>query len=239
MADEPDTPDADEKVGESTEADVQDRDEHVGESTEADVQDHHEQGEVLATGDAGEPEEVDEDESRPQGRRARWRQRANRARLTRTGSAVVAGALIVATLAGLTGWLGYRAYQQHEAGAQRELFVQTARQGAVNLTSINYTEVDADVQRILDLATGAFRDDFEQRSKPFIEVVKVAQSKSEGTVTNAGLESQNVDSAQVLVAVAVKSQTAGGEEAPREWRMRIEVRSVGDDAKVSNVVFVP
>ena len=43
----------------------------------------------------------------------------------------------------------------------------------------------------------------------------------------------------VLVAIAVKSRTAGGEEAPREWRMRIEVQSVGDDAKVSNVVFVP
>jgi Mce-associated membrane protein len=152
---------------------------------------------------------------------------------------LVAGALIVATLAGLTGWLGYRAYEKHEAQAQRDLFVQTARQGAVNLTTINYTEVDADVQRIIDLGTGAFRDDFEQRSKPFVEVVKAAQSKSEGTVTDAGLESQRGDSAQVLVAVAVKSRTAGGEEAPREWRMRIEVRAVGDDAKVSNVVFVP
>jgi Mce-associated membrane protein len=183
-------------------------------------------------------DEVD-DESPSNGRLARWRQRAARLRLSRVGSASVAGGLIVATLAGLTGWLGYRAYEKHEAQAQRDLFVQTARTGAVDLTTINYTEVDADVQRIIDLATGAFREDFEQRSKPFIEVVKAAQSKSEGTVTDAGLESQRGDSAQVLVAVAVKSRTAGGEEAPREWRMRIEVRSVGDDAKVSNVVFVP
>jgi len=41
------------------------------------------------------------------------------------------------------------------------------------------------------------------------------------------------------VAVAVKSRTAGGQEAPREWRMRIGVQAVGNDAKVSNVVFVP
>lgn len=169
--------------------------------------------------------------------------RLRRARLSHIGRALVAGVVIVATLAGLTGWLGYRAYQKHEAQAERDVFVQVARQGAVNLTTINYTDVDADVQRILDLATGAFREDFEQRSKPFIEVVKAAQSKSEGTVTDAGLESQRGDAAQVLVAVAVKSRTAGGEEAPREWRMRIEVRSVGDpdakEAKVSNVVFVP
>ncbi|OJZ74490.1 Mce protein [Mycobacterium paraffinicum] len=187
---------------------------------------------------ASEADDTAEDQPAAKSRLARvW----NRVvpRLSHTGQALLAGALVVAVLAGLTGWLGFRAYQKHEAQAQRDLFVQVARQGAVNLTTINYTEVDADVQRIIDLATGAFREDFEQRSKPFIEVVKAAQSKSEGTVTDAGLESQHGDAAQVLVAVAVKSRTAGGEEAPREWRMRIEVRSVGDDAKVSNVVFVP
>ncbi|OMC48726.1 Mce protein [Mycobacterium sp. IS-2888] len=186
---------------------------------------------------ADEPETTDETQS--EGRLARWRHRVTGRRLSGAASVLVASAAILATLTGLAGWLGYRAYEKHEAQAQRDLFVQIARQGAVNLTSINYTEVDADVQRILDLATGAFRDDFAQRSKPFIEVVKAAQSKSEGTVTDAGLESQRGDSARVLVAVAVKSRTAGGEEAPREWRMRIEVQAVGDSAKVSNVVFVP
>ncbi|WP_239645715.1 Mce protein [Mycobacterium sp. UM_CSW] len=179
-----------------------------------------------------------EDTQEPEKRLARWRRRAT-PRLSRAATAVLAAAAVVTALAGLAGWLGYRAYEKHEADTQRDLFVQVARQGAVNLTTINYAQVDADVQRILDLSTGAFRDDFEQRSKPFVEVVKAAQSKSEGTVTDAGLESQRGDSAQVLVAVAVKSRTAGGEEAPREWRMRIEVRSVGDDAKVSSVVFVP
>lgn len=197
--------------------------------------------------DAAEPEEAeklhtedgDGDESPAAGRLARWHERLQRRRLSRVATALVAGAVVVATLAGLSGWLGCRAYQKHEVQGRQNLYVATARQGAVNLTTINYTQVDADVQRILDVATGAFRDDFEQRAKPFEEVVKAAQSKSEGTVTDAGLESQRGDSAQVLVAVAVKSRTAGGEEAPREWRMRIEVRSVGDDAKVSNVVFVP
>lgn len=227
MADEPDTPDPDENVSESTAADVEDRDQRD------DVD------EVVDFDETDGVEETGEDESQSKSRLARWRYRVVRRRLSRVGSALVASAAVVATLAGLAGWLGYRAYEKHEAQAQRDLFVQIARQGAVNLTTINYTEVDADVQRILDLSTGAFRDDFQQRSKPFTEVVKLAQSKSEGTVTEAGLESQHGDSAQVLVAVAVKSRTSGGEEAPREWRMRIEVQSVGDDAKVSNVVFVP
>jgi Mce-associated membrane protein len=232
MADEPDTPETDEKATESTAADIEDP-HQPNEATEDDVvqvDDVDEVADVVETG---------EDANQSQGRLARWRQWAGSGRLSRVGSVLVASAVIVATLAGLAGWLGFRAYQKHEAQAQRDLFVQIARQGAVNLTTINYTEVDADVQRIIDLSTGAFRDDFLQRSKPFIEVVKAAQSKSEGTVTDAGLESQRGDSAQVLVAIAVKSRTAGGEEAPREWRMRIEVQSVGDDAKVSNVVFVP
>lgn len=223
MADKPDIPTTEETVDEPTAIDV---------AEDIDAAET-EQAEKLHT------EGVDGDESPAAGRLARWRERLQRRRLSRVGTALVAGAVIVAALAGLSGWLGYRAYQKHEAQARQNLYVATARQGAVNLTTINYTQVDADVQRILDLATGAFRDDFEQRAKPFEEVVKAAQSKSEGTVTDAGLESQRGDAAQVLVAVAVKSRTAGGEEAPREWRMRIEVRSVGDDAKVSNVVFVP
>jgi Mce-associated membrane protein len=223
MADEPDIPTTDQIDNDATELDVAENlDVAQGEEAERLHTEH---------GDGGEKSSS--------GRLARWRELVQRRRLSRTGSALVASGLIVATLAGLSGWLGYRAYQSHEAQARQNLYVATARQGAVNLTTINYTQVDADVQRILDLATGAFRDDFEQRAKPFMEVVKAAQSKSEGTITDAGLESQRGDSAQVLVAVAVKSRTAGGEEAPREWRMRIEVRSVGDDAKVSNVVFVP
>jgi Mce-associated membrane protein len=172
-------------------------------------------------------------------RTARWRRWARPRRLSRVGKALVVGAVVVATLAGLAGWLGYRSYEKHEAQARRALFVQTARQAAVNLTTINYTEVETDVHRIIDSATGEFRDDFEKRAQPFIEVVKAAQSKSEGTISEAGLETQKGDSAEVLVAVAVKSRTAGGEEAPREWRMRIGVQVVGNDAKVSNVVFVP
>jgi Mce-associated membrane protein len=189
--------------------------------------------------DVDEVDEVDGEQGEVTDRPGRRWQRLARPRLSRVGGALVASAVVVATLTGLAGWLGYQAYDKHEVQVHRDLFVQTARQGAVNLTTISYTEIDADVQRILDSATGAFRDDFEKRSKPFIEVVKAAQSQSEGTISEAGLESVRRDSAQVLVAVAVKSRTAAGEQSPREWRMRINVQAVGDGAKVSNVVFVP
>ena len=154
--------------------------------------------------------------------------------------ALIAGLVLVLALGGLTGWLGFRAYQSHQVDAQRKVFLQVGRQGAMNLTTIDFQHADDDVKRILDSATGTFYDDFQQRAQPFTEVVKQVRSKSVGTVTEAGLESESADEAQVLVAVAVHTTIEGQpEQQPRAWRMRILVQRVGDDTKVSNVEFVP
>jgi Mce-associated membrane protein len=147
---------------------------------------------------------------------------------------------VVAVLGTLVTWLGFRAYQLNQTQHEHALFVEVARKGALNLTTISYTEVDADVQRILDMATGQFYDDFAKRSQPFVAVVKQVESTSKGTVTGVGLESQDGRSARVLVAVSVNTTTVAATE-PRSaaWRLRITVDKVGGDAKVSNVEFVP
>jgi Mce-associated membrane protein len=153
--------------------------------------------------------------------------------------AFIAGLVAVVALGALSGWLGYRAYQSQQAKTERELYLQVARQGALNLTTIDYQHADADIQRILDSATGQFHDEFAQRSEPFVDVVKKAQSTSEGTVTEAGLESVAPDEAQAIVAVSVKTSVAGApEQQPRSWRMRLTVQKSGADVKISNVGFV-
>ncbi|ORW73715.1 mammalian cell entry protein [Mycobacterium saskatchewanense] len=149
------------------------------------------------------------------------------------------GLVTLTALGALSGWLALHAYQGRQVQQQRQLYLQVGRQAAVNLTSINYAEVDTDVQRILDSATGAFRDDFAQRSKAFIDVVKRAQSRSEGTITAAGLESVDGDRAQVVVAVMVKTtMPAAADDQARGWRMRIGVQKEGKVVKVSSVRFV-
>lgn len=154
--------------------------------------------------------------------------------------ATLVGLVAVLALSGVVGWLGFRTYQLRQDQEQRELFLRVGRQGAVNLTTIDWQSVDHDIQRILDSATGPFYDDFSKRSQPFVDVVKKVQSKSVGTVTEAGLESVSHNEARVLVAVSVKTSNLGAEDqAPRAWRMRIDVQKVGDGAKVSNVLFVP
>jgi len=150
------------------------------------------------------------------------------------------GVVMILALGALGGWLGWRAYEAHRSQQDRWLFLQAGRQGALNLTTISVNTVDADVQRIVSSSTGAFHDNFQKRAQPFIDVVKQAQSQSQGTITEAGLESVDSDEAQVLVAVTVKTSNAGApEQDPRSWRMRISVKKEGDDVKVSNVEFVP
>jgi Mce-associated membrane protein len=154
--------------------------------------------------------------------------------------ATVVGVVAILALGGVVGWLGFKTYQLRQDQEQRELFLRVGRQGAVNLTTIDWQNVNNDIQRILDSATGPFYDDFSKRSQPFIEVVKKVQSKSVGTVTEAGLESLSRNEARVLVAVSVKTSNLGAEDQPpRAWRMRIDVQKVGGGAKVSNVLFVP
>ncbi len=154
--------------------------------------------------------------------------------------AAVIGLIVVIALSALVGWLAVRTHRATQVDERQSQIVQAARQGALNLTTIDWQRADADVQRILDSATGEFYDDFAKRSAPFIKVVKEAKSTSSGSIVEAGLESESGDAAQVLVAVAVKTANVGTPaQDPREWRMRISVQKVGDAMKVSNVEFVP
>lgn len=150
------------------------------------------------------------------------------------------GVIAVVAFAALVAWLGFQVYQSQEEQARNGQFLQAARQGALNLTTIDWQHAEDDVKRIMDTATGEFYDDFQQRSTPFVEVVKQAQSVSTGTVTEAALESHSDTEAQALVAVSVKTaSTAGAEPVPRAWRMRISVQQLDGQMKISRVEFVP
>jgi len=153
--------------------------------------------------------------------------------------AAAVGVCLALVLGGLCGWLGYRDHQARQSEQLRELFIETGKRAAVNLTTVDHTRAEADVKRILDSATGAFRDDFASRSGQFIDVVQKARSTSSGTVTEAGLESVDGDEGRVLVAVTVTTSSLDVADQPlRYWRMALTVRKVDDGAKVAKVDFV-
>jgi Mce-associated membrane protein len=153
--------------------------------------------------------------------------------------AFVTGLVTVMALGALTGWLGYRAYQSQHLKAERELYLRIAEKGAVDITTIDYQHADADIQRILDSATGEFHDEFAQGSKPFVDIVTKEKSSSHGTVTAAGLESVAPDEAQAIVVVSVVTSVADTPAGPpRSWRMRLTMQRLGGDLKISKVGFV-
>jgi len=158
----------------------------------------------------------------------------------RPNKTVVVGLIAMVALGGLVGWLGIRLHGYHRDDAERAEYLQVGRQGALNLTTIDYEHAEADIQRVLDSSTGGFYDDFKNRSNAFLEVVQKAQAKSVGTVTEAGIESIDADGATVLVGVNVETTNLGSKDkTPRTWRMRVSVSRVGGEVKVSDVAFVP
>jgi len=198
---------------------------------------------IATDSEVGEIDEIDEEEatSEPAADDADCEPKArSRKRMSPQRWATLFSLTVIVALAAVAGWFGFRLHQSHQAQAQRSQLLQVARQGALNLTTIDWQHADADVRRILDGATGEFYDDFAKRSQPFIEVVKQAKATTVGTITEAGLESETADTAQALVAVSVQTSNAGAtDQEPRAWRMRIYMQRVGDQVKVSNVGFVP
>jgi Mce-associated membrane protein len=153
--------------------------------------------------------------------------------------ALIAGVVVGAVLAGVVGWLSFRTYEAQNREAQRDLFVQTAQQVAVNLSTVDYQHAEADAQRILDSATGKFADSFSRRKQLYIDNAKRTKSKSLGAVSDAGLESQSGDQGRVLVVVTVRSaDPVQAQQEPQFVRMRVTVQKTGDVAKVSDVAFV-
>lgn len=185
--------------------------------------------------DVDAAEECEDERPGETAKRSRWARRAPSNQLL--GLLVII--VIIAVFGGLAGWFGYQTFQAREVSRTNDMLLQAGRQAAINLTTIDAATVDGDIRRVLDASVDPFASEFAKKSGSFADVVRLAQSKSEGRVTEAAIESSTDDTADVLVALSVTTTAKGvPEETPRLWRMRITVKKSGDTAKVSNVGFV-
>jgi Mce-associated membrane protein len=185
--------------------------------------------ETVETPEAPEPTDTAEPEP------ARRRLRAPNLAVALTIAAVVA----ICALLGVSGWM---AWQHHNVVQERQraaAYTATARQGVINLTSLDFNKAKQGVQRVLDSATGEFRDDFQRRAEDFESVVKDSKAVTEGSVAATAVESMNNDSAVVLVLCNERvTNIAGAKDQPRTFRFRVSVVHDGDQLKVSKVEFV-
>jgi Mce-associated membrane protein len=152
----------------------------------------------------------------------------------------VAAIILIICFAGASGYMMWQHRDATERQQRAARFVAGARQGVVNMTSLDFRKAKEDVQRVVDSSTGEFKDDFQQRAKDFTTVVEQSQVVTEGTVNAAALESMDKYSASVLVSATSRiTNSAGAKDEPRAWRLRVTVTEEGGQYKMSKVDFVP
>jgi len=167
----------------------------------------------------------------------------SRLRVGRPGKRLTAMVLAVVVIVAALGVSGYFVRQHREVAGTQDLeaeFDAAARQGVVTLTSLDFNQAQADVQRVLDNSTGAFFTEFQSRSEDFTSVVQQSQVTTKGQVNASAVESMTDDSAVVLVAATSEvTNAAGAKEESRAWRLSVTVTRADGELKMSKVEFVP
>lgn len=115
----------------------------------------------------------------------------------------------------------------------------SARQEALNLTSIDSRAVEADLKRVLDGATGEFRADFAQRSTQLRSVLAQNAVVAEGRVLDAALVRGDRDTATALVVVdsSVKNKAAP-QGRSNTYRMQLDLERHGGRWLTATLQFV-
>jgi Mce-associated membrane protein len=122
---------------------------------------------------------------------------------------------------------------------RRTAVLAAARQEAVNFTTLDYRRVDRDLGRVLAGATGDFRRQFRKGTSDLTSLVSENKAVSQGEVLDAGIVSDDADSARVLVvADSTVTNTAQTTPQKRHYRMQLDLVRHGARWLVSDLQFV-
>ncbi|HEY7050508.1 MAG TPA: hypothetical protein VH496_00015 [Mycobacterium sp.] len=177
-------------------------------------------------------DEADADEEDGRRRRPLWSPRWS------VVTQILAAVVIVGCLAG-SGCILWNHHQSSVRNARAAEFAAEASRGITAMTSLDFTHAKDDVQRIIDNATGSFKDDYEARADSFVKVVEESKVIARGTVTATAVQSMSKDEAVVLVAASQDVSNAAGNKAPRMYRFRVTVTRADGELKMSKAEFVP
>lgn len=161
----------------------------------------------------------------------------------RSWAKIAAASVAMLAIIALLGATGFMVWKHRDAEAQRHRaaeFSAAARQGVVNLMSMDFNQAKESVQRVIDDSTGKFKSNFQDGAEDLIKAMTDAKVVTKVTVNDAAVESMDKDSAIVLVAAT--SQRTGPDapkedQQPRVWRVVVSLQRDGDQLKVSDVEF--
>ncbi|MCA2243783.1 tetratricopeptide repeat protein [Mycobacterium sp. WUMAC-067] len=129
--------------------------------------------------------------------------------------------LLVASLA-VSGFLGWRQWQDHQVKVAGEQAQQAAIAYAQVLTSIDSNKVDENFRQVLDGATGEFKDMYTQSSVKLRQLLIDNKATAHGEVVDSAIQSASTNKVVVLVFI---DQTVTNTAAPdpRIDRSRIKM----------------
>jgi Mce-associated membrane protein len=156
--------------------------------------------------------------------------------ITAAAAAVLTVAVLVTT--GAMVWQHRQVAQERQRTAE---YAAAARQGVINLMSIDYATAQDSVQRVLDGSTGRFRDNFAETADDFVQALQDEKIVTKATVNDAAVKSMTDDSAVVLVSATSRregKQAPEDQQQPRLWRITMNLVRDGDQIKMSSVEFV-
>ncbi len=171
-------------------------------------------------------------------RSARWRRRLLRWPNPRSMAVSAAVVLICASLAvsGYVRWYHHGTVDQRQRSAE---FAAAARKGAVTVMSIDAGNAREDFQRIIDDATGSFKNEMLITANDRVESVEQSKLSTKAVVTGVAVESMTEDSAVVLVTAKSEVVASGNDKVPsRYWRMVMTLQRDGGQLKMSKLEFV-
>ncbi|WP_327087717.1 hypothetical protein OIE66_36175 [Nonomuraea sp. NBC_01738] len=152
---------------------------------------------------------------------------------------IVLGVLAI-VLAGAALWGGGQLRDEQAADDDRQAALDAAGTHAVNLLSLNYQSVDADLGRILATSTGAARAEYAANAGRLKETTLANKVVQHGVLRARGLESMAGGTAKVLVVADVEIRWDGSKNAPQErfYRWSMDVTKVGGVWLVAKAVQI-
>lgn len=154
--------------------------------------------------------------------------------------AVGAAVLVICAGAGASGFLLWKHHTVEQRQQRSAEFSAAARQGVVNLMTVNFDSAKEDVQRLLDSSTGKFRDDLQSTAADLTTSLEQSNVTTTVTVQSSAIESMSADTGVVLVAARseASAEKKGSPRPPADWRLAVTLTRDNGQLKMSAVDFV-
>lgn len=149
-------------------------------------------------------------------------------------------AVLVVGLLITAGLLGTSVVRAQGDEKQRKAALQSARQTAINLSSLDYKQVQPSIDRVMSGLTGEAKNSWAGQAQTLTQTLTKAQSVSSAQQIRAAIVSMDGDSAEIIVAVTALTTTPKVPQgAARDFRYAMSLTRTDGHWLVSDLGMTP